>query len=513
MNCITTSFWKMGIRCMMLALCFAVGLTGCSESDDDMAAPYDPTQPVKITDFTPKSGGGKMKMVIYGKNFGTDKSLVRVTIGGKEALLINVKNNALYCQTPDRCFEGTIEVTVGDQQAVSFDKYEYEPQMVVSDLCGEVDELGKGDVISEPRPFDDCGKIEKPFWFSFDPLHPHILYLTQANKTIRVLDLKNEMIYSKFVDVDTDSRLWTITWTQTDYDHDGEIERDMIISTPQNKSADKRGNIIIPRAPVQPDGLEYLNDTGYKMMTRIQTCQTVAIHPDTGELFFNSNNLGVIYKYDFTTNGVGMNNLITSNQSEYYSCSLQKASQMRIVFHPTGDYAYLIMQEASYILRANYDRTTNRLVTPYIIAGKQGEAAWVDDVGTAARFSNPFQGVFVKNEEYVAAGKADHYDFYITDRTNHCIRCLTPDGVVTTFAGRGIAGSASSVSGKTNGEVRNQARFNQPTAIAYDESTKTFYVGEQNNYKIRKIAREVEDDVTDENLPSDDEGTTEEDGQ
>lgn len=34
----------------------------------------------------------------------------------------------------------------------------------------------------------------------------------------------------------------------------------------------------------------------------------------------------------------------------------------------------------------------------------------------------------------------DCYDFYFTDSKNHCIRVLTPEGVVSTFAGRGSAG-------------------------------------------------------------------------
>jgi len=71
---------------------------------------------------------------------------------------------------------------------------------------------------------------------------------------------------------------------------------------------------------------------------------------------------------------------------------------------------------------------------------------------------------------------------------------LTPDGVVSTFAGRGSASSTSYKWGKQNGEVRERARFNQPTALAYDEATKTFYVGDWGNHKIRKIAREQASD-------------------
>ena len=60
------------------------------------------------------------------------------------------------------------------------EKYQYEPQMVVTDLCGDVDELGEGNIV-ETGPFDDCGKIDYPFGFLSTPQHSNILYLSQNN--------------------------------------------------------------------------------------------------------------------------------------------------------------------------------------------------------------------------------------------------------------------------------------------------------------------------------------------
>ena len=52
--------------------------------------------------------------------------------------------------------------------------------MLVTTLCGYVDELGNGEIKKE-GPFNDCGKIDSPTWFSFDPKFPNLLYLTQDN--------------------------------------------------------------------------------------------------------------------------------------------------------------------------------------------------------------------------------------------------------------------------------------------------------------------------------------------
>ena len=80
---------------------------------------------------------------------------------------------------------------------------------------------------------------------------------------------------------------------------------------------------------------------------------------------------------------------------------------------------------------------------------------------------------------------------------------LTPNGVVSTFAGRGSASTSANKWGKQNGEVRERARFKQPIALAYDEATETFYVGDAGNFKIRKIAKEQESDDVDKVEPDD----------
>ena len=96
-------------------------------------------RPLRVLDL-------EKKMIIYGSNFGTDRSIISVKIGGKEAIVVSAKGTSIYCSTPESCYEGTIEIKVGEQTVVASEKYQYEPQMVVTDLCGDVDELGEGNV-------------------------------------------------------------------------------------------------------------------------------------------------------------------------------------------------------------------------------------------------------------------------------------------------------------------------------------------------------------------------------
>ena len=150
--------------------------------------------------------------------------------------------------------------------------------------------------------------------------------------------------------------------------------------------------------------------------------------------------------------------------------------------------------EANTIRKVGGNEETKSFGTPYLLCGQVGQSGWEDKVGTSARLNSPYQGVFVKNQQYVDEGKSDHYDFYFCDRHNHCIRILTPEGLVTTFAGRGSAGLNDKPYGNVNGDLREEARFDQPAAIAYDSINNVFYVGDIENHSIRRIGLENWDD-------------------
>ena len=63
--------------------------------------------------------------------------------------------------------------------------------------------------------------------------------------------------------------------------------------------------------------------------------------------------------------------------------------------------------------------------------------------------------------------------------TNHRIRKIAPDGVVTTVAGTAGTGS--------NDGIGQTASFNYPMSVGISPDSKTLYVADSNNYKIRSI--------------------------
>lgn len=106
------------------------------------------------------------------------------------------------------------------------------------------------------------------------------------------------------------------------------------------------------------------------------------------------------------------------------------------------------------------------LINVKTIAGS-GIEGHRDGPAATARFSNPM------GMDMDAEG-----NLYIADDYNHCIRKLSLDGMVTTFAGNGKPGYA-------NGPG-NQAQFNRPQDVVVGPDGSLF-VADANNFVIRKI--------------------------
>ncbi|MBX3738196.1 MAG: immunoglobulin domain-containing protein [Candidatus Didemnitutus sp.] len=102
------------------------------------------------------------------------------------------------------------------------------------------------------------------------------------------------------------------------------------------------------------------------------------------------------------------------------------------------------------------------------IAGQAGRFGWKDGTGSAALFNFP-NGVAVDASNGI----------FVTDTYNSTIRRITPDGVVTTFAGS--AESRGSADG-----TGDAARFNLPGGVTVD-GTGNVYVADTSNNTIRRI--------------------------
>jgi len=125
------------------------------------------------------------------------------------------------------------------------------------------------------------------------------------------------------------------------------------------------------------------------------------------------------------------------------------------------------------LVLADYQNQRVRIFDPatgaiFDLAGMQGCSGSVNGTGGSARFIRPLAVAVLPGDRIIVA-----------DHDAHVLREVSLAGVVTTFAGDGVAGT---IDGPRAG-----ARFDQPTALSVDASGRLF-VSDNGAHRIRRIA-------------------------
>jgi len=448
-----------------LLICFLF-LSGCKE-DEVKNNGRDPSQPVVINDFSPKEGAVRTRFYIYGKNLGNDITKIKVSIGGRELSVIGASGDKIYCVIPRQTSSGEVKVVInGDDgrpvaEHIFSEQFNYETRTTVGTLVGKVDVYGNSAVVN--GTFDEAG-FNDPTWMLFEP-NTNSLFVVERGQLVRKVDINEKQVSTLITNGQASFKsLQTATMS---------FDNDTLFIVDDNGQNNK--NFVAIAYTLRTENFRRVHPYLYD-----RTSYACAHHPIDHVMFFNTWWGGGVMKafYDPALGGL--------NSRELFRVGGNNDMKTTIHFHPTGKYAYFL--EGGCVYKSTYNWTAKELTPPIVFAGQPGAYGDIDAIGTSARFSFLYQGVFVKNPAY--AGQEDEYDFYLCDVNNHSVRVISPTGEVSTYAGKGSPSSDGKKEGYIDGDLRKEARFNQPSGIAYDAGRQILYISEKVNRRIRTISVE-----------------------
>jgi hypothetical protein len=484
----TVSLWKAILApCLVFPLFFA----SCEDDGEIRIVPHDPSKPVVVTKFSPDSGRVATQMLIDGENFGGNKESISVFVGGKKAAVIGVnpQGTLIYCIVPTlrgeemredgETIEALVKVVVGNAESNVLDKpHYYTFSQNVSTFLGFTDQDGNTAVVD--GSFENA-QFQNPFWLAFDtdidgPKDKNgnpkkNIYLIEENIGMRYIDLYEKQVSTVFRTGNGVARPRTIAFTLNP--NDLEYNRDTMIIANDGDDWSWIGTVIIPRDSVTRRFL-----APWKAVMHHKQCNGGAIHPVTGDYWFNSYNKSQVYRVfdrsgDPWRYGGPTANDLNEDGKEGTKCVFYVQDnnwEFNIQIAPSGKFAYIVSKNQHYIAKMEYIDEKNAFDNPTPFVGTKQKRGFKDGVGVEnTLFWEPQQGAFDRDD-----------NFYVCDGENHCIRKITPQAQVSVFAGR------PENPGYSDGALRD-AQFDSPFGIIYDDDIQTFYVADRDNRRIRSI--------------------------
>lgn len=418
----------------------------CSD-DEAPKGEYDPSAPIELTDFYPTEGGVATKLILNGKNFGTDVSKIQVLVNERPAAVVNSVGDMIYAICPRKPGEGDanniidckVAVVVDGKRAEYAETFKYQIQTVVTTVCGMKD-----------APDDPVtGNLAQTSM-------PPVTYLAVDNDNNIFASLRNRNSYynnNKVMMVNEDEDFSKILIPDT--------------GAPLNQPCmlDDGKTVYIPT----DNGLEYWTMSSDNMWAPMKQ----SLKPNTGQtLTFDFKHSFAMCKYDGymyvrPKNGILYRFDPESGLTTQVDNGLMSGSDAYMTFstkNPTMLYIAYTNNHCIY----SYDILTGK---HQLIAGISSQSGYIDGNGASAMFNEPRQLILDEND-----------DMYIADTNNHCIRKVTPDGKVSTVIG--IPGEAGYQDGSPD-----EALFNRPFGVCINKDG-IIYIGDFENQCIRRLAIE-----------------------
>lgn len=434
---------------VVLLLFLIIGVFSCKDNyEGPIKDIYPPSEGVEtsITSYFPDTGGIATKIVLYGSNFGTDTSYLKVTVNGNNAAIIGSDGKSILAVVPARADTGLVKVLVGKEPDIK--EFTYPIEFKYQFKRNVTTEFGlNGQKGIEDGTYREA-KLRRP-WF----------VLTDDDGVIYSID------EGRGLDKDGGlRRAYEGNVTTLKRNFGGPFQSPTAMAFSPDQDTLYVVNSLWDANSMNTDAAIaiFLRETGF---TEVKTfvrafrtkCTAVAVHPQNGDLFLNSQNDGYIYKYNKETSELEPQFQVNGTDTE-----------LRMLFSRDGKTVYIVVKNKHCVYRADYNPTTRKIENPRLWLGEWNQKDFKNGMTVTARFNEPGQ-----------PAEDDKGNLYIPDKHNHCIRVVSPEGVVSTYAGMPKS------EGYLDGEPL-EAKFKQPEAVCFSPDM-AMYVADRENQVIRRI--------------------------
>jgi NHL repeat-containing protein len=416
-------------RLCLLALCYCLGFSALGGCDDDETSvrQHDPNLPVTVNQVFPDSGKMTDPVIIHGNNFGTDKSRIKVLFDDKEAVILTAENEHLYILNPkQKSGKHTVKVVVDGKEGVALQQFKYLVSTSVYTVAG-TGEYNDADGSALEATF------ARPTHLAIDDQGN--LIVIDYNSMVRLVSISEARVRTLKVYDDIYGCCFS-----PDYN---------ILYTGQEGSS--RISYIFQRNS-NWEASALMNDGTLKY-----TCDVATI--DNGDLIA-INVYGQVARIDKNTNEIKL-------LGEMDSGAMGSNVDFHMNYNLRDKKMYVSSYSTHVIIRFDPYRESLTVADFELFAGKVNRAGYMDGNVQDASFREPCQMGFDEDGNMLLA-----------DRGNHVIRMITPEGIVSTFAG--------SEMGDADGKPE-EAKFNKPQGLAVAPDG-LVYVAERDGRKIRCIA-------------------------
>ncbi len=235
---------------------------------------------------------------------------------------------------------------------------------------------------------------------------------------------------------------------------------------------------------VGPDGSVYIADTGNDRVRVVRPDQTLGTLAGTGELGFGGDGGPATRALLNTPADVAVDQANVVYIADRDNHRIRRVAPDGSISTFGGDGGPLPQAQ----LNAPVSVAPGPAGSLYIADGANWRVRWATPDGLITTVAG--NGAFTYSGDgglAIRAGMGLHditggpdRTIYIADYLNHRIRCVGPDGIITTLAGTGERGYGG------DGRDARRARFDFPGGLALDPAG-SLYIGDSHNGRLRKI--------------------------